>query len=194
MENVENYLRSFGKYVVQQARSNLTKGQPPYGNKNVDKKLYNSINFKLVNDGDNLTLQFSMLDYGQFVDKGVSGNKKIQSYTTWDKRKIESPFKYRSKGPPIDIISKWIKKRGIAPKGLGKARSKGYTSKSGKKVKGTGQYISPFAYLVSRKIKRDGIKSLSFFQRPLGLGMEKFGGELLKAVKQDVLNGLTTVK
>ena len=71
MENVESYLRSFGKYVVQQARSNLTKAK-----KNVDKKLYNSINFKLVTDGDNLTLQFSMLDYGQFVDKGVSGNKR----------------------------------------------------------------------------------------------------------------------
>ena len=178
MKAVENYLKSFGKYVVQQARSNLTKAK-----KNVDKKLYNSINFKLVTDGDNLTLQFSMLDYGQFVDKGVSGNKKIQSYTTWDKRKVESPFKYRSKGPPIDIISKWIKKRGIAPKGLGRGRSKN-----------TGQYISAFAYLISRKIKRDGIKSLSFFQRPLGLGMEKFGSELLQAVKQDVLNGLTTVK
>ena len=34
MENVENYLRSFGKYVVQQARSNLTKAK-----KNVDKKV-----------------------------------------------------------------------------------------------------------------------------------------------------------
>ena len=124
-----------------------------------------------------------MADYGTFLDKGVSGNKKKQSFQDYKGTKMSSPYSYTTKGPPIDILSKWIKRKGIKPKGFGRGRSKN-----------TGQYISAFAYLISRKIKRDGIKSLSFFQRPLGLGMEKFGGELLKAVKQDVLNGLTTVK
>ena len=173
-KNVEKYLNSFGTYVVKQARSNLTKAK-----KNVDKKLYNSIKFKIVLEGNNFVLQFYMLNYGKFVDKGVSGNKKIQNYTTWDNRKVESPFKYKSKGPPIDILSKWIKKRGIKPKGTGRGRSKR-----------SGQYISGLAYLISRSIKRDGIKSLSFFQRPLGLGMKKFGSQLLGAVKEDILNTL----
>ena len=117
---------------------------------------------------------------GKFVNKGVSGKKKIQEYRTWDKRKVASPFQYKTKGPPIDIISKWIKKRGIKPKGLGKGRSKE-----------TGQYLSGFAYLISKKIKRDGIKSLGFFQRPLGLGMKDFGKDLLKAVKKDVTDSLS---
>ena len=172
--NVENYLHSLGKYVVKQSRTMLTKAK-----KNVNKDLYNSIEYKVVPDGDGFSLQFYMLDYGQFVDKGVSGKKKIQEYKTWDKRKIASPFQYKTKGPPIDIISKWIKARGIKPEGTGRGRSKK-----------TGQYISGLAYLISRSIKRDGIKSLSFFQRPLGLGLEKFPTDLLGAVKEDILNTL----
>jgi hypothetical protein len=172
--SVENYLNSLGKYVVKQSRTMLTKAK-----KNVNNDLYKSISYKVVSDGDTFTLQFYMLNYGAFVDKGVSGNKKIQEYTTWDKRKIASPFQYKSKGPPIDIISKWIKMRGIKPEGTGRGRSKK-----------TGQYISGLAYLISRSIKRDGIKSLSFFQRPLGLAMETFGKDLLGSVKEDILNTL----
>jgi hypothetical protein len=177
--NVENYLHSLGKYVVKQSRTMLTKAK-----KNVNKDLYNSIEYKVVSDADGFSLQFYMLDYGQFVDKGVSGKKKIQEYKTWDKRKIASPFQYKTKGPPIDIISKWIRQKGIKPKGTGRGRSK--TS---------GQYISGLAYLISRAIKRDGIKSLSFFQRPLGLGLDKFPTDLLGAVKKDIIDTLnkTTV-
>ena len=174
MKNVENYLNSLGKYVVKQSRTMLTKAK-----KNVNKDLYNSISYKVVADGDNFILEFYMLNYGQFVDKGVSGNKKIQDYTTWDKRKVASPFQYKSKGPPIDLISKWIKARGIKPKGTGRGRSKN-----------TGQFISGLAYLISKSIKRDGIKSLSFFQRPLGLGLKDFPKDLLGAVKEDILNTL----
>ena len=136
--SVENYLNSLGKYVVKQSRTMLTKAK-----KNVNKDLYNSISYKVVPDGDGFALQFFMLNYGKFVDKGVSGNKKIQDYTTWDKRKVESPL----------------------------------------------------AYLISRSIKRDGIKSLSFFQRPLGLGLKDFPKDLLNAVKQDIIDTLnkTTV-
>ena len=182
-DNIENYFHSLGKYVVKQSRTMLTKAK-----KNVSKDLYNSISYKIIYNDDQLSLQFYMADYGAFVDKGVSGKKEIQEYITWDERKVASPFQYSTKGPPIDILSKWIKKRGIKPKGTGRGRSKSYTSKSGKKVKGTGQYISGLAYLISRSIKRDGIKSLSFFQRPLGLGLKRLPEDLLGAIKEDIIN------
>jgi hypothetical protein len=41
-----------------------------------------------------------------------------------------------------------------------------------------------------RSIKRDGIKSLSFFQKPLGLGMKSFGKNLLGSIKDDILDTL----
>jgi len=73
--NLERYLDSFGKYVVQQSRANLTKGK-----KNVDKSLYNSIKFEVENTPDGFSVKFFMNSYGSFVDKGVSGNKKIQEF------------------------------------------------------------------------------------------------------------------
>ena len=176
--NVENYLNSLGKYVVKQSRTMLTKAK-----KNVSKDLYNSIKYEVVPDGDGFSLQFYMLNYGQFVDKGVSGKKKIQDYTTWDKRKVASPFQFgtgsslvsKAKGGMSGIMTKWVKKRGFQWKD-----------------KQTGKFMShkSMGYLIARSIYRDGIKSLSFFQRPLGLGLEKFPADLLGAVKEDILNTL----
>ena len=54
-----------------------------------------------------------MADYGTFLDKGVSGSKKKRSFTNIKGRKESSPYSYTTKGPPIDILSKWIKKKGI---------------------------------------------------------------------------------
>ncbi len=172
--NIERYLDSFGKYVVQQSRANLTKGK-----KNVDKSLYNSIKFEVENTPDGFSVKFFMNSYGSFVDKGVSGNKKIQEFVTWDNRKVASPYNYKSKQPPSGIIEKWIKKRGI----------KGRDNK-------TGRFIThkTLSFLIARSIKLKGTKGISFFQRPLGLGLKKFGAEMLGAVKEDIINSLTTVK
>lgn len=179
MKETEKYLESFGKYIVQQARSNLTKAK-----KNVTKELYNSIQFKLVPDGKNLILQFFMLDYGKFVDKGVSGKKKIQEYRTWDGRNIASPFQFgtgssKPQGGMSSIITKWVQKRGFQWKD-----------------KQTGKFMShkSMGYLISRSIYRDGIRSLAFFQRPLELGMRKFAKGLAGALEEDIINNLTRVK
>ena len=170
-KNIENYLNSFGKYVVKQARTNLTKAK-----KNVSKSLYNSIKYDFVieNNGD-FTLQFKMDNYGSFIDKGVSGNKKKQSYKDWKGKTVSSPYAYKNKQPPSSILEKWIKMRGI----------KGRDSK-------TGRFISnkTLAFLIGRKIKRDGIKGISFFQRPLELSMKKFPKEFGAELKQDIIDTL----
>ena len=171
LTNLERYLQSYGKYVVQQSRTNLTKAK-----KNVSKNLYNSIRYKVEFVNGEFSVDFYMNDYGMYVDKGVSGKSKIQDYVNYDNKKVESPFKYTTKGPPIDILSKWIKARGIKPTGF----------KRGRSTK-TGQFISGFAYLISRKILREGIKSTSFFQRPISLASRKFGVGILRALKEDVL-------
>ncbi len=173
MEAIEKYLESFGKYVVQQARTNLTKGK-----KNVTKDLYNSIKFTVTDNAQGYNVSFSMDSYGEFVDKGVSGNKKIQEFTTFDGRKVASPFKYTSKQPPAKPISKWVSMKGI----------KGRDKK-------TGRYITnmSLAFLIAKKIKRDGIKSLSFFQRPLGLGLNRLPNDILISLKEEILNNLKTI-
>ena len=39
LKNVQEELNRFAKYVIQQSRTNLTKGKSPYGSKNNDPKL-----------------------------------------------------------------------------------------------------------------------------------------------------------
>ena len=50
------------------------------------------------------------------------------------------------------------------------------------------------AFIIGRKIKRDGIQGISFFQKPLGLGLKQFGKDLLGNVKEDIIEGITTIK
>tara|TARA_R100001530_G_scaffold29449_1_gene23200 strand:+ start:2048 stop:2581 length:534 start_codon:yes stop_codon:yes gene_type:complete len=170
--NLERYLDSFGKYVVKQARTKLTKSK-----KNVSKALYNSIKFKVFSSSDRISVKFYMADYGAFIDKGVSGNKKKQKYKNWEGKNVSSPFKYGSKQPPSSILEKWISKRGI------KGRDK------------KGRFIThkSLAFLIGRSIKLKGIKSTSFFQRPLQLGLENLGQDFLKALREDIIGGLTQV-
>ena len=46
------------------------------------------------------------------------------------------------------------------------------------------------AFIIGRKIKRDGIQGISFFQKPLGLGLKQFGKHLLQNVKEDIMSNL----
>lgn len=97
-------LNKFAKYVIQQSRSNLTKGK-----KNTSKELYNSLGFKVSKSGETTSLAFEMADYGKYQDKGVSGTE----------NKYNTPYKYTSKMPPTKAFDKWVVRKGIAPRGSG---------------------------------------------------------------------------
>ena len=172
-KNVERYLNSFGKQVVNRAKANL--GKAKGGSTN----LATTIKFEVKPDADGFVVKFYMADYGTFLDKGVSGNKKKQSYKNYENKTESSPYSYTTKQPPPNILSKWIKKKGI----------KGRDKKSGRFISNLS-----LAFLIGRKIKRDGIKSLSFFQKPLGLGMKQFGKDLLGAITTDITDKLSTIK
>ena len=172
-QNIERYLNSFGKQVVNRAKANLGKS------KGGNTQLAQSIRFKVEPDANGLVVKFYMADYGTFLDKGVSGNKKKQSFKNQKNQSESSPYSYTNKQPPANILAKWISRKGI----------KGRDKK-------TGRFISnmSLAFLIGRKIKRDGIKSLSFFQKPLGLGMKEFGKDLLGAITTDITDSLSTIK
>ena len=173
-KNIERYLNSFGKQVVKDSRDILQKAKG-------STSLGNSIRFKVSKEANGFSTKFYMADYGEYLDKGVSGNKVKQSYINYDGKKKSSPGKgFTTKGPPIDILSKWIKRKGIKPKGFKRGRSKD-----------TGQFVSGFAFLISRKIKREGIKSISFFQKPLGLEFKKLEKDMLKILTLDIKSYLT---
>ena len=171
-ENIERYLNSFGKQVVNRAKGNIQK------EKGGGTALEQSIRFEVITDADGFTVQFYMADYGTFVDKGVSGNKKQQKFKDYKNKVITSPYKYTTKQPPSRVLDKWVVKKGIAPRD----------------EKGRFMSRKSISFLIARSIKRKGIQGISFFQKPLMLGLKQFGKEMLGAVKDDIINGLTTVK
>ena len=175
--NIERYLESFGKQVVNRAKGGLQR------KKGGGSKLEDSIRFEVVPDGDGFAVQFFMSSYGTFVDKGVSGTKTKRSFKDYKGKTIKSPYNYgsgsspvgKSKGGMSGIMTKWIKRKGFQWKD-----------------KKTGRFMShkSMGYLVARSIFSKGIQGISFFQKPLGLGLKEFGKDLLGSVKEDILNTL----
>lgn len=156
MLEVEGVLKRFRDYVIQQSRSNLTKG-----NKNSSKALYNSIDGEVVTDKDFSIVGFTMLDYGHYQDKGVSG--KLKKYNT--------PYSYKSKMPPVKAFDKWIIKKGIAPRN----------------AKGEFQSRKSLQYAIARSIFLNGIKPSLFFTKPFEAGYKKYiDTDLIKAFGQDI--------
>ena len=104
-ENLEKDLSRFGKYVVQQSRSRLTRL-----NHNDTKRLYDSISFKPKVSKNSFDLSFFMLNYGQFQDKGVKGAEHSEKAPS-------SPFSYKlgGKKPPASAFEKWGKEHNVSP-------------------------------------------------------------------------------
>ena len=167
LPSLERYLKSFGKQVVKQAQGNLSKA----GKKGA---LSNSIDFFVIRKGGTLTVRFKMAAYGVFVDKGVSGTKVKRSYLDRDGKTKSSPFKYTNKQPPSGIIDKWVVKKGIAPRD----------------EKGRFMSRKSISFLIARSIKSKGIQGISFFQKPMMLGMKTFSKKFGKAIAEDILNNI----
>jgi hypothetical protein len=159
MQNTEQtykYLNDFAKYVIQQSRSNLSKG-----GKNVNKTLYNSLDKQIEVGANSFRLSFLMENYGEFQDKGVSGTQ----------RKFNTPFSYKSKRPPLKPIQDWVTKRRFQFK----------DKKTGKFM----SYKST-AYLVAGGILKNGIKPSLFFTKPFEKAFERLPDELVEAYGLDV--------
>lgn len=154
-KNTKEYLNSFAKYIIQQSRSNLTKQ-----GKNVDKKLYNSLDKEIEVGANSFRLSFLMEDYGTFQDKGVSGTK----------RKYDTPFSYKSKRPPLKPITDWVKKRRFQFK------------------KENGKFMSyeSTSFLIRNSIFAKGIKPSLFFTKPFEKAFERLPDELIEAYGLDV--------
>ena len=182
MKALERYLNSFGKSVVKQSKQILQQDK-----KVVTGALLNSIKYNIVKTLNGYNVQFSMLDYGKFMDKGVSGaggeiktgNNKgtytgIRSFTDYKGQKQKSPYSYKSKMPPTKALDKWTVMRGLAPRD----------------VRGRFLTRSSLKFALSRSIFIKGIEGISFFQKPLGIELRGFAAQIQKAVKEDILNNL----
>lgn len=100
-QQIRKELEKFQKYVISQARANLTRLK-----KNSSKNLYDSLKGQVTYKRGDYTVEIEMEYYGNFIDKGVSGKEK----------KYNTPYSYKSKMPPPSALDQWIVKKGIAPR------------------------------------------------------------------------------
>lgn len=156
LKNVQQELNRFAKYVIQQSRTNLTKGK-----KNSSKKLYNSLDYDLNVSPNSFSMSFLMEDYGIFQDKGVSGIKK----------KYNTPFSYKDKMPPPSKMDKWIVRKGL----------KGVRGKDGKFIS-----RKSLQFMIARSIYNKGIKPSLFFTKPFQKAFKNLDKDIIEAYKLDV--------
>ena len=160
LKETRNALNNFAKYVIKQARTNLTKSK-----KNSSKKLYNSLDYNINVSKDSISVIFEMEDYGQFQDQGVSGKK----------TKYNTPFSYKSKMPPSKSFSEWVIRKGL----------KGTRDKKGRFIP-----RKSMQYLIARSVFMYGIKPSMFFTKPFETGFERLPKELQKKFGIDIENAI----
>jgi hypothetical protein len=156
LKETQNALNTFAKYVIQQSRTNLTKGK-----KNASKELYNSLGSDIKVSKNSFQLSFLMEQYGIFQDKGVSGTEK----------KYNTDFKYTNKKPPASAFSQWVIRKGL----------KGTRDKKGRFVGRKG-----LQFAIANSIYKKGIKPILFFTKPFEKAFKNLPKELVESFALDV--------
>ena len=174
LENIKTELQAFGKYVVQQSRTNLTKQK-----RNVSKNLYNSIQYTLEEKDNSFFLNFIMDEYGTFLDKGVKGaNPSLVDNKKTGKKGVQkggnSPYSYKTKRPPMQPLADWAKKRNIRLR-----------DEKGRFKKGNYRTIG---FILQRSIFAQGIKPSLFFTKPFEKGFKDLPTELQEKFAIDLEN------
>ena len=165
-DNLKNVLDTFGKYVVTQSRSNLSKKS-----KNVTKELYDSIAYEYSKKNYGYEFSFEMQDYGKFQDEGVKGSNPNLVKNGRQKAPL-SRFKFTNKMPPLQPIFKWVKQRGIR-----------FRNQKGQFNKGTYKTI---AFIIQKRIFAQGIEATEFFTRPFNVGFYDLDDKILLAFNDDL--------
>ena len=169
LKNLETELNNFGKYVVQQSRSNLTKKKH-----NATKELYNSIGYFVDKTAQGYKISFEMEDYGMFQDRGVKG---VKSNYIANKN---TPFSYKQNSNLIGleyhtgVFAKFAKRMGMQPR-----------NKKGQ----FGSYKS-MGYILARSIKNKGIKASMFFTKPFEQAFKRLPEDLAETLAKDITNNI----
>ena len=166
LKETRETLNKFAKYVIQQARTNLTKGK-----KNYTKELYNSLEYLPFIKGDEIGVKFFMEDYGRFQDRGVKGIKGGSSL---------SNFSYKTSSNLIGveyhtgIFAKW-------------AKFKRYQARDKK-----GRFVNykRTGFALANIIKNYGIKPSMFFTKPFERAFKYLPSELQDSFVTDIENAI----
>ena len=167
-KNVDEVVNKYGKYVVQQSKSNLTRDKKGGGD------LYNSVSYKIAKSQDDFLIEFLMEDYGAFVDKGVKGKTSTYPETSAALSKFQYGSGTGPKGGLTKGIRKWLQKKRF------QFRDK----------KGRFMSYESMTFLISRSIYNKGLKANLFFTKPFEAGLKRLPDDLIKGFALDIEDGI----
>ena len=159
---LQDALDKFKASVIKQARTNLSKGD-----RNVSRKLYNSLKGEAKVYAKGYYLNFQMEEYGNYQDKGVKGKRSSS-------RAPNSPYKFGSgkgaKGGLTEGIQRWVK-----------ARKFQFKDKKGKFLS-----YDATAWIITRSIYAKGLRPTLFFTKPFEAAYKRLPQELVNDLKIDL--------
>ncbi len=164
LKETNQVLNKFAKYVVQQSKSNLTKDGKGGGS------LYKSIGYDLDKEQNAFLLDFLMENYGTFQDLGVRGSN--PSLVDGVQKAPSSPYRYRSKKPPLKPLMEWAKMKKIR-----------FRDKEGKFKRGNYKTIG---FWLQKRIFAQGLKPSLFFTKPFNKAFSQLPDNLVNAFVLDV--------
>ena len=86
-KEIKQAFETFGKEVIQEARSNLTRKD-----KNVSKELYNGLNYEFEGYKGGFRFVINMPEYGMYQDLGVKGSENTYAKTKTAQSKSKTTF------------------------------------------------------------------------------------------------------
>jgi len=176
LNNVQAFLDDFKDYVIQQAKSNLTRMK-----KNSSKTLYNSLKGYVKESKNSIQISFEMDEYGFYQDQGVKGanpSKVSKNAKIRGQQAPNSPYRFGSgtKKGTFDqfaaSIAKWAQRKNLRLRDA-----------KGKYAKGNYKTIG---YIVAGNIYNRGLKPSLFFTKPFEAAFKKLPDELVEKYGLDV--------
>tara|TARA_B100001939_G_scaffold346210_1_gene364479 strand:+ start:1761 stop:2312 length:552 start_codon:yes stop_codon:yes gene_type:complete len=177
LKAVKILLQDFGDYVIQQSRSNLTKG-----NKEYSKKLYNSLDYEISPDAKGLVISFIMEEYGLFQDEGVKGkdpSKVSPNAKITGQQAPNSRFRFGS-GNYRGSFEKFAQRMSLF------AKSKNIRFRQGKTGKFAKGGYKSMGYVIAKNIYYRGLKPSLFFTKPFEKRFDRLPNDLVTAFVNDI--------
>lgn len=108
-KEIKKAFETFGKEVIQEARSNLkTQNIDSSGN------LSKGLNYEFEGYKNGFRFVINMPEYGIYQDVGVKGSKTSYQKTKSAQAKSKTNFSYKNKMPPSGDLDKWVIRKGLA--------------------------------------------------------------------------------
>mgnify|MGYP003655740496 CR=1 FL=1 len=181
-KHLKNFLKIWGNEVVNEAKKRLNSAGKGGGD------LEKSIKSEVKATTDAFLVEFSMANYGTFVDKGVKGAggeiKTGEFKGNWGGRRWFMNYKGKRQDSPYQFgtgsggtggmrtgIEAFVKKKGLTP------------------TKGT---VRGLEIAIMKVLWVKGIHGIGFFQNSLMVGLSSFKLDMAPEVKEDIIDTLVT--